>query len=51
MSSIPSPPISGESSAAITLADSDAGIRFDRALQRHLPELSRTRLKQLILDG
>src|ERR1700732_2414930 len=29
----------------------DAGIRLDRALQRHLPELSRSRLKQLILSG
>jgi 23S rRNA pseudouridine1911/1915/1917 synthase len=31
--------------------DEDAGIRLDRALQRHLPELSRSRLKQLILSG
>jgi 23S rRNA pseudouridine1911/1915/1917 synthase len=29
----------------------DAGVRLDRALQRLLPELSRSRLKQLILDG
>jgi 23S rRNA pseudouridine1911/1915/1917 synthase len=35
----------------ITIAPSDQGIRLDRALQRQLPELSRTRLKQLILDG
>jgi len=35
----------------ITIAASDAGIRLDRALQRQLPELSRTRLKQLILAG
>jgi 23S rRNA pseudouridine1911/1915/1917 synthase len=28
-----------------------AGQRLDRALQRHLPELSRSRLKQLILSG
>jgi len=34
-----------------TIAASDAGIRLDRALQRQLPELSRTRLKQLILGG
>src|SRR5260370_10018778 len=35
----------------ITIAASDEGIRLDRALQRQLPELSRTRLKQLILSG
>jgi 23S rRNA pseudouridine1911/1915/1917 synthase len=35
----------------VTAAPEDAGIRLDRALQRQLPELSRTRLKQLILDG
>jgi len=29
----------------------DAGQRLDRVLQRHVPELSRTRFKQLILDG
>src|SRR5437762_1694357 len=29
----------------------DAGQRLDRVLQRHLPELSRTRFKQLILTG
>ena len=29
----------------------DAGQRLDRVLQRHLPELSRSRLKQLILAG
>ena len=29
----------------------DAGQRLDRVLQRHLPELSRSRFKQLILDG
>jgi 23S rRNA pseudouridine1911/1915/1917 synthase len=31
--------------------DAAAGERLDRALQRHLPELSRSRLKQLILSG
>ena len=35
----------------ITIAEGDGGVRLDRALQRQLPELSRTRLKQLILDG
>src|SRR5712691_5731422 len=35
----------------VTIAPGDGGIRLDRALQRQLPELSRTRLKQLILDG
>jgi 23S rRNA pseudouridine1911/1915/1917 synthase len=36
---------------AVTIADDDDGTRLDRALQRRLPELSRSRLKQLILDG
>src|SRR5437879_13871049 len=35
----------------IVIDPTDAGIRLDRALQRLRPELSRTRLKQLILDG
>jgi 23S rRNA pseudouridine1911/1915/1917 synthase len=35
----------------ITIAPGDAGARLDRALQRQLPELSRTRLKQLMLAG
>ncbi len=35
----------------VRIAPDDAGIRLDRALQHQLPELSRTRLKQLILDG
>lgn len=33
------------------MAPADAGLRLDRALQHHLPELSRSRLKQLILAG
>jgi 23S rRNA pseudouridine1911/1915/1917 synthase len=37
--------------AEIAIAAEDAGVRLDRALQRQLPELSRTRLKQLILAG
>lgn len=36
---------------AITIAVSDAGVRLDRALQHQLPELSRSRLKQLMLAG
>lgn len=36
---------------AVTIAPEDDGLRLDRALQRQLPELSRSRLKQLILDG
>ncbi len=36
---------------AVKLAADAAGLRLDRALQRLLPELSRSRLKQLILDG
>jgi 23S rRNA pseudouridine1911/1915/1917 synthase len=35
----------------ITIAATDDGARLDRALQRQLPELSRTRIKQLILEG
>src|ERR1051326_2957836 len=35
----------------ITIAADDDGVRLDRALQRQLPELSRTRLKQLMLSG
>jgi len=35
----------------IIIAPEDGGVRLDRALQRLLPELSRTRLKQLILSG
>src|SRR3954447_15245356 len=35
----------------IGVGEEEAGLRLDRALQRKLPELSRTRLKQLILSG
>src|SRR5947207_7458892 len=35
----------------VVVAPEDGGVRLDRALQRQLPELSRTRLKRLILDG
>jgi 23S rRNA pseudouridine1911/1915/1917 synthase len=34
----------------VRIAPEDAGDRLDRALQRHLPDMSRSRLKQLILD-
>jgi len=44
------PPLAGRQ-IAVTIAPEDGGIRLDRALQRQLPELSRSRLKQLILDG
>jgi 23S rRNA pseudouridine1911/1915/1917 synthase len=36
---------------AITIDAAADGERLDRALQRHLPDLSRSRLKQLILSG
>src|SRR5262249_35167585 len=36
---------------SITVADASAGERLDRALQAEPPELSRSRLKQLILAG
>jgi 23S rRNA pseudouridine1911/1915/1917 synthase len=35
----------------IDIGDEEAGLRLDRALQRRLPELSRSRLKQLIVAG
>lgn len=35
----------------IGIGSEEAGLRLDRALQRNLPQLSRTRLKQLILSG
>ncbi len=35
----------------VTIPAEDAELRLDRALQRHLPTLSRSRLKQLILAG
>jgi 23S rRNA pseudouridine1911/1915/1917 synthase len=35
----------------VAIGPEDAGVRLDRALQRQLPELSRTRIKQLILTG
>jgi 23S rRNA pseudouridine1911/1915/1917 synthase len=41
----------GERRIDVTIAPEDALMRLDRALQRQLPELSRSRLKQLILDG
>jgi 23S rRNA pseudouridine1911/1915/1917 synthase len=39
------------SAATITIDPDAGGERLDRALQRGLPELSRSRLKQLILSG
>ena len=50
MADEPAPAPSGRR-VEITLAPADAGIRLDRALQRFLPDLSRSRLKRLILDG
>jgi 23S rRNA pseudouridine1911/1915/1917 synthase len=44
------PPGRGER-VEVRIAPENAGDRLDRALQRQLPELSRSRLKQLILDG
>lgn len=35
----------------VTIGDADARQRLDRALQARLPELSRSRLKQLIVSG
>jgi 23S rRNA pseudouridine1911/1915/1917 synthase len=39
------------STLSLTAAPEDAGTRLDRVLAAHLPELSRTRLKALILEG
>jgi 23S rRNA pseudouridine1911/1915/1917 synthase len=39
------------SAATVVAIESGDGERLDRALQQHLPELSRSRLKQLILSG
>ena len=36
---------------SIRVGETDAGQRLDRILASHLPALSRTRLKRLILDG
>jgi 23S rRNA pseudouridine1911/1915/1917 synthase len=44
-------PGAGERRIAIVIAAEDAGGRLDRALQRRVPELSRSRLKQLMLEG
>jgi 23S rRNA pseudouridine1911/1915/1917 synthase len=41
----------GERRVEIQSDADDAGQRLDRVLQRHLPELSRSRFKQLILAG
>jgi 23S rRNA pseudouridine1911/1915/1917 synthase len=46
----PAIPLSGRR-VEVVIAREDAGVRLDRALQRQLPEMSRSRLKQLILDG
>jgi 23S rRNA pseudouridine1911/1915/1917 synthase len=40
-----------DAAVTITLDAAAGGERLDRALQRQLPELSRSRLKQLILSG
>lgn len=49
---VPAPrPVSGDRRVEVRIAAEDIGLRLDRALQRQLPELSRSRLKQLILDG
>ena len=47
----PEPRLGTGSLVKIRSDPEDAGQRLDRVLQRHLPELSRTRFKQLILDG
>lgn len=46
-------PVAGEAqtSAQVTVLPEQHGERLDRVLAMHLPQLSRTRLKALILDG
>lgn len=53
MSAAPDPagPSGDAERVEVRIAPENAGDRLDRALQRQLPELSRSRLKQLILDG
>src|SRR5690242_16820857 len=45
-----SPASHGGSLHTVTAAEGDAGERLDRVLAAHLGEMSRSRLKQLILD-
>src|SRR5271169_4999603 len=45
------PDAPGNTEATVLAGASEAGQRLDRALALHLPALSRTRLKQLILAG
>ena len=42
--------VPGVSTIAVTIDDAQAGVRLDRALADLLPDLSRARLKALILD-
>jgi 23S rRNA pseudouridine1911/1915/1917 synthase len=44
-------PAAAEHSTTIRAGEIDAGLRLDRMLALHLPELSRTRLKRLIESG
>ncbi|HKS88677.1 MAG TPA: RluA family pseudouridine synthase [Stellaceae bacterium] len=45
------PPAAPGRTVEIALAAEDDGLRLDRALQRRLPDLSRSRVKQLMLAG
>lgn len=44
-------PNEAESSSIVDVHDEDAGIRLDKFLSAHLPELSRSRIAQLIEQG
>lgn len=44
-------PEAGATRVDITAGPEDEGLRLDRVLARHLPDLSRTRLQALIADG
>ncbi|GLK74585.1 RluA family pseudouridine synthase [Ancylobacter dichloromethanicus] len=44
-------PVAGATRVDITVGPEDEGLRLDRVLARHLPELSRTRLQALIAEG
>jgi 23S rRNA pseudouridine1911/1915/1917 synthase len=45
------PDLRGAAAAAVHAGAAEAGLRLDRTLAHHLPDLSRTRLKRLIQSG
>lgn len=47
----PAQSVAGETPRVLTLDDEDEGERLDRALARHLPDLSRSSLQRHVRDG